>query len=193
MKSSFLSTIATCALIVSSVMPFSGQAATLTLNGDDTTSATFNRPTESGASSFQNPRFDAYGFVVNLDGDYSFGLVAADPANFDTFIHLYQTGFNPADPEANFLRANDDGPGGADAGSALSNVHLVAGTQYYVVADGFSALDYGAYTATISGPGNITAVPAPEPSSTLLIALAAAFGGWLLVRRARQNTANGRR
>lgn len=190
MKKLFLPA-AVCILIVSSMRPPSSQAATLTLTRDNTASATFNRPTETGALSLQNPRFDAYVFTVNLGGAYSFSLVAADPANFDTYIHLYQTGFNPADPETNFFRANDDGPGGTDAGSALSNVNLIAGTRYYLVADGFSALDYGAYTAAISGPGNVTAALVPEPSSTLLTALAAALGCWLLARRARRNTAGG--
>lgn len=158
----------------------------LNLSGDDTSSLVFNRPTETGALSFQTPRFDAYLFTVDLSGAYDFSLVATDPVNFDTYIHLYQTGFSAADPEANFMRANDDAAGGVNAGSALSNITLAAGTQYYLIADGFSAVDYGAYTATISGPGNITAAAAPEPSAALLIGLAA-LGGIGLLRRARRN------
>ncbi len=186
MKTRFLSTVAACTLAFSSIPPISGVAAVLTLRGDDTSSPVFNRPTETGALSFQNPHFDAYVFTVDFSGAYGFSLVATDPANFDTYIHLYQTGFNPADPEANFLRANDDAPGGVNAGSALSNINLAAGARYYLVADGFSVLDYGAYTATISGPGNITAAAVPEPSAMLLTALAA-LGGIGLLRRARRN------
>lgn len=186
MKTRFLSTAAACTLTCLSVLPVSGVASMLNLSGDDTSSPAFDRPTETGALSFQNPRFDAYLFTVDLSGAYDFSLVAADPANFDTYLHLYQTGFNAADPEANFLRANDDAPGGVNAGSALSHVALAAGTPYYLVADGFSALDYGAYTATITGPGNITAAAAPEPSAALLIGLAA-LGGVGLIRRARRN------
>lgn len=164
-------------------LPLTGRTAVVSLGGDNTNSPVFNRTTETGALSFQNPHFDAYLFTVDLGGAYNFAMVAGDPSLFDTYIHLYQGNFNPADPEANFLRANDDGPGGANAGSALGNVALTAGTPYYLVADGFSVLDYGAYTATIQGPGNITAALVPEPSSVLLTALAAVFGGWRLRRR----------
>ena len=186
--------ISSFALVVGSVLsflilPLTGAAAGVTLAGDDTNSPVFNRPTETGAASFQNPHFDAYLFTVDLSGAYNFSLVAGNPAFFDTYLHLYQTGFNPADPEANFLRANDDAPAGTNAGSALSGVALTAGTRYYLVADGFSVLDYGAYTATIQGPGNITAALVPEPSSVAFMAMAAAFGGWVLLRRARSTRA----
>ena len=182
MKKSSLLLAVGSALALLTLRP-SGQAAIVTLNGDDTNSPTFNRPTQTGALSFQNPHYDAYFFTVDLSGSYNLTLVAGNPAFFDTYIHLYQGSFNPADPETNFLRANDDGPGGTDAGSALSGIALTAGTAYYLVADGFSVLDYGAYTATIQGPGNIAATLVPEPSSVVCTALLATGGGWLLRRR----------
>lgn len=184
-KSSLLS-LAVAAVLALLAAPLTGRSAVVSLAGDNTNSPAFNRPTETGALSFQNPRFDAYLFTVDLGGAYNFTLVAGNPAFFDTYLHLYQVGFNPADPQANFLRANDDAPGGQNAGSALTGVTLAAGTRYYLVADGFSVLDYGAYTATIQGPGNINAALVPEPSSgALLAALGAALVGWRLRRRAR--------
>lgn len=181
-KSSLLLAVGSALALLA--LPPTGRAAIVTLNGDDTNSPVFNRPTQTGALSFQNPHYDAYFFTVDLSGAYNLTMVAGDPTAFDTYIHLYQGSFNPADSETNFLRANDDGTADPNTGSVLSAVALTAGTPYYLVADGFSVLDYGAYTATIQGPGNITATLVPEPSSIACTALlTAACGGWLLRRR----------
>lgn len=161
-------------------------AGSLTLTGDTSTpgTPTFNRPTESGALSLQSAvPYNAYVFRVTASGAYNFTLVASNPDSYDTFLHLYAGGFNPAAPDAFFLAANDDGPGGAAAGSALSGVSLSAAQTYYLVADGFLDTDAGAYTATIIGPGNIAASPVPEGSSSLVL-LGIALSGVTFVRRA---------
>lgn len=61
-------------------LPLTGRAAVVTLNGDDTNSPVFNRTTETGAASFQNPHFDAYLFTVDLAGSYNSSARAITPA-----------------------------------------------------------------------------------------------------------------
>ena len=163
-------------LILAAVaLPLSAaSAASLTLSGDTTGAPTFNRPTETGALSFQTVPYQAYTFTVSQNGLYDFSLSAADPSTFDTFLHLYAGGFDPAAADLNFFRANDDFN---SSNSGLTGVSLSAANTYFLVADGFSGLDYGAYAASITGPGAISASAVPEPST---LALGVTLGGVLL-------------
>lgn len=175
-----LSTLAALALL-----PLPARAGSVTLTGNTAGGPTFNRPTETGALSlFEAVPYNAYVFTVSLSGAYDFSLSAVNPANYDTFLHLYVGRFNPATPDQNFLRANDDANGNT-TNSGLAGVNLLTGTNYFFVLDGFSNQDAGAYNAGISGPGNITAAAVPEPSTFALLGVAVLLGGGSAVRRRR--------
>ncbi len=159
---------------------------TFNFSGDTTSLLTFNRPTEPGddLSLFgTSVHYFVETFTVSLSGNYNFSVVATDPSNFDTFIQLYST-FNPSLPLGNYIAGNDDNVNGPEFGSALNGIPLIAGNTYTFVIDGFSNSDFGAFTASISGPGVIS--PVPEPS-TLALATGGFLGLWLLRRRLAQS------
>lgn len=129
------------ALLASVFLPAALFADTLNLNGDTSGAPSFVRPTESGARSFFTVPYQVYQFNVTTSGAFTFTLTAANPANYDTFLHLFAGAFDPtdlSDPAANFLAANDDRDfTNSFLGSGLTNVPLNAGTSYFLVVDGF--------------------------------------------------------
>ncbi|MDQ6861066.1 MAG: PEP-CTERM sorting domain-containing protein [Verrucomicrobiota bacterium] len=161
-------------------------ADTVNLAGNTAGAPTFTRPTETGARSFFAVPFIAYQFNVATSGAFTFTLNAVDPSSYDTFLHLFANAFNPADvsdPALNFFAANDDASG-STTNSGLTNLTLFAGTTYFLVVDGFSGSDAGAFTASISGPGAINVVP--EPSTIALLCTAGVTLATVMRRRSRQ-------
>jgi hypothetical protein len=74
---------------------------------------------------------------------------------------LYQGSFNPTAQFTNVIIGNDDSAGGADY---LLTTNLSTGTNYFLVSTGFHDSDFGAFTTTIDGPGNVSATTSvPEP------------------------------
>ncbi len=176
MKKSFAFAALSAAAALLLALPIT-HAGSVTLTGDTTSGPTFNRPTETGALSIlgSNVHYNVFQFSITQDGPYNFTLVADDPGTFDTFLHLYRNGFNPAAPDNSFfLAGNDDATSDPSAGSGLSGINLLAANTYFLVLDGFTNTDFGSYTATISGPGNITAAAVPEPSALTLVSAAGA-------------------
>jgi hypothetical protein len=144
----------------------------------------FNRPTEAGDALSDiggAVPFFAQSFTVSQSGGYNFSVTAGDPNSFDTFVHLYSGSFNPASPLSNLVSANDDANGNPMLGSALFAQPLVAGNIYVFVVDGFGNSDFGDFTATISGIGDVTAVP--EPGAFPLVASGCAALCFVLRRR----------
>ncbi len=172
------------AAIAALLLPAALRADTINFSGSTLGGPAFLRPTETGARSFFTVAYNVYQFSVTTSGPFNFTLNAVDPASYDTFLHLYVNAFNPADisdPATNFLRANDDAnPIDSTFGSALTNLTLNSGSTYFLVIDGFSTSDAGAYVASISGPGTINVVP--EPSTFALLGLAG-VAAMIVVRR----------
>lgn len=145
----------------------SAQAATYTYSGDTTNAPTYNRAFEdfSGLSILGDAvNYQSLAFTVTATGSYNF-VSTAD--GWDNFLFLYAPSFNPAAATVNGLIANDDL---VDIGSSGFSWTLTAGNSYVLVTTGFeTGFDFGRYTNTISGAGNVTAVP--EPASYALMAL----------------------
>ena len=128
--------------------------------------------------------YDVTAFTVDANGSYTFLSTGTTPVNWDNYAILYQTNFNAASPLTNVLVSNDDNPGIGLAGFTIS---LTSGPNYFFVESGFGNADAGAYSLSITGPGNITlgsASEVPEPATAGLFALGGA--ALLLARKLRR-------
>jgi hypothetical protein len=74
---------------------------------------------------------------------------------------LYRTAFSPTAQLTNVIIGDDD----SNSSSSLDyqfTTTLATGTNYFLVSTGYNNGDSGAFTTTITGPGNVlTAVPEP--------------------------------
>eukprot|EP00245_Coleochaete_scutata_P014528 TRINITY_DN6228_c0_g1_i1.p1 TRINITY_DN6228_c0_g1~~TRINITY_DN6228_c0_g1_i1.p1 ORF type:complete len:538 (-),score=62.27 TRINITY_DN6228_c0_g1_i1:707-2242(-) len=84
---------------------------------------------------------------VSSSGIYTFKQTAR---NYDNFLVLYQTSFNPFSQQTNFKIANDDNPDTRNSGFTTG---LDVGVTYVLVSTGFSNSAFGSSTTTITGPG----------------------------------------
>jgi hypothetical protein len=76
-----------------------------TFSGANNGGPTFNRPTESCAATGTSVRYQAQTFyLASASNCY---IVSGQV--YDGYIHLYQGGFNPANPTANCIEGDDDG------------------------------------------------------------------------------------
>ncbi|QBE67117.1 PEP-CTERM sorting domain-containing protein [Pseudoduganella lutea] len=104
-------------------------------------------------------------------------------------VILYEGGFDAAAPNENRVRFSDDLLSPNTSGLRWG---LTAGTQYTFVVTGFNDSEYGAYSFTIGGPGNIIPGPVfnnpvaavPEPSTWLMLGLGLAAVGFTARRKA---------
>lgn len=173
----FRSALAACALFTA----FAGTASAefFTHVGDSTGAPTWDVDAAFGAPGTVVP-YDTFDFHVDADGTYKF-LAAA---RFDSMIILYQGGFDASAPTENLVRFNDDILTPNTSGFVTN---LTAGLQYTFVITGFNDSEYGAYTFTIGGPGNIIPGPVaavPEPSTWLMLGLGLAAVGYAARRKA---------
>jgi hypothetical protein len=141
------------------------QAATFTYSGTTVGAPIWSRPSTgsppTGLSGQTSP-YDAFQFSVDVSGIYTFSSVNSfDDANF-----LYQGSFNPTTPLANIILGQDPYNSGSLSTNTPFTQALTAGTNYFLVKTGWTVVESGAYSNTISGAGNITAgaaTAAPEP------------------------------
>lgn len=105
-------------------------------------------------------RYHEYSFVAAGTGYYDIASVQ----DYDGYLHLYHTAFNPLDQCTNLMAGDDDGPGGIGT-SLIEGVWLEAGTTYYVITSAWGAGDEGTFDNTIDGP--ITVVEAHFPIAVM--------------------------
>jgi Fungalysin metallopeptidase (M36)/Fungalysin/Thermolysin Propeptide Motif len=105
--------------------------------------------TSSGNAVF----FKTYSFVAPSTGSFIFTVTAANLFRGipeDTYLALYQTSFDPANPATNFARGNDD----ISPINYLSSIShsLTAGTTYILVISGWSPNITGSFTLSANFP-----------------------------------------
>lgn len=165
-KQALAAALVTCA-------SFAALAGSVTVNGSTSGAPVWNRTTAgappTGLSGVGTAvPFLVTAFHVTADGSYQLD----NQANYDTYLHLYQSAFDPLAQFTNVIAANDDF-GGSLSSQLTSN--LLAGTNYFAVTSGFGNSDFGAFALTISGPGAVnlsTRAQVPEPTSLALAGLA---------------------
>lgn len=102
---------------------------------------------------------------------------------YDGYLHLYESSFDPLDQFTNLIAGNDDY--NTLYAAQMANVSLTSGTDYIIVNSGYSNDDFGTYTTTVAGPGEIQigndCPTVPVPTSLGLVAM----GCLSLLRRRR--------
>lgn len=172
------------AVAIASVMSSPALAATLIISGDTTAEPTYNRPLSgrppTGLSAVGTAvRYVVTPFTVSASGNYNF----LNSSVHDSFLGVHQNAFNPANGLLNALAYDDDAGPGSD--SAITALGLISGVSYFAVSSGFANTDFGRFTLTISGPGDIVAGNAgvPEPASWAMMLFGFAGIGSALRRR----------
>ena len=169
-------TTATAAVLAVSASS-AAMAATYQFSGDISGSPTFKRLIGSGPnlSTVANAvHFNTFEFGVSQSGNYSFeslvpGDLSTKGGDWDNYLFLYQTAFNPADARVNILK----GAAGIGFGPATLKFDLNAGGRYVLVTSGYLNKDKGSYINTINGAGLVSAVPEPGAAALLLVGLLA--------------------
>ncbi len=144
----------------------SAKAASLTFMGDTTSQPTWLRTIVGNPPdqlSGQIPGevgvivpYSTYQFTVAQSGLYTFGsavpgAISAIDGAWDNFLELYQDSFDPTAQLTNILVAGN----APNNGSPVFTRQLTAGRNYFLVTTGRQAADFGAFTNTIAGPGEI--------------------------------------
>ena len=134
--------------------PIEGTCDLVSSTPDDTTSDdVWDRPFADGTccSGAGPVSYHIYGaFTVTEAGTYDFSSIQD---GWDGYLLLYETAFDPMDQTANFVIGNDDGAGGI--GTSDFSVALATDTEYFLITTGFGAGDFGNFTNTITGPGDV--------------------------------------
>jgi hypothetical protein len=126
---------------------------TTTVNGTIVSGPTYVRGSGNNVTTYTADRpvfYKTYTFVAPSSGSVTLATTAAvlTPGSADdTYLTLYQTTFNPANPATNFLRGDDDT--GVGLLSSLTQT-LTSGTTYIVVVSTFNTGATGTFTLQAS-------------------------------------------
>lgn len=145
-------------------------AALVVSIGDTTGRPTYNRTLDGFPEPAEFGRavpFEAKRFTVDAAGIYDIIVTRLD-SRYDPFLTVYAGAFDPRDPTANWVDANDD-LRFFELTSAGLSLQLDPGVLYFAVTAGFDDGEFGPYSLAVTGPGGIAIVPEPA-TWTLLIA-----------------------
>ena len=142
------------------------------LASDVSTGPQWDRPYFiAGVSTLGPVNYDVFAFTPEVSGGYTFDSVVSQG---DGFTFLYEGDFDPDAPLDNLLDyglGNGNAPNGAADGQSLIESLLFADTTYYFVTSQFAANSGPqSYVTTVTGPGNLLAIP--EPTTVTLLATA---------------------
>lgn len=121
-----------------------------------------------------NVRYTVTDFLAPFSGLFVFQSVTL--TNWDNYLVLYRTAFNPAAPLLNAVRANDNNP---TVGIAGFSATLTGGERYYVVTS--AAFNGGGFRQA----ANTVSSAVPEPATWMLCF---AGLGWTVRRRMKGKT-----
>jgi PEP-CTERM motif len=168
-----MKSILAVALALSALVATPAFAGTTIFTGDTVGGPTYNRaisgiPPTALSGVGTAVRYAVNSFTVSQSGGYNF----FNATNYDSYLGIHAGTFNPANALQNAIGYNDDFLGTLDAG--FTGLNLLAGTSYFAISSGFDNNDFGAFTLTISGPGNIIgsgtgAVPEPTVWGLLIV------------------------
>ncbi len=172
------------------------EATTASYSGDTTAAPTWTRPNANGvlaptalSTTATATSFTVQPFTVPTAGTYDIFSTVGTPV-WDNYTFLYSGSFDSTQPLINCLIGNDDFSGTTTSGFTKA---LTAGTQYYLVTTGYSDTAFGAYSNSITGPGQASlgaaAVPEPGTLALLVPGLGALVGGVVIRRRKRSAAA----
>lgn len=175
------------AVAVASAIASPALAGTTIFTGDTTAGPTYNRPLSgrppTGLSAVGTAvRYVVTPFTVSVSGNYNF----LNSSVHDSFLGVHRNAFTPANGLLNALAYDDDAGPGSD--SAITALGLIAGVSYFAVSSGFANTDFGRFTLTIDGPGNIVGIGGggggvPEPATWAMMMFGFAAIGSALRRR----------
>lgn len=126
---------------------------TISYDGTTVGGPTFDRPDGVGPSTVGPVAYHATGYTAESDGVYDF----ASAQDYDGYLHLYSSPFDPAQPLVNVIAGNDDLGNNRNSGFRL----FLESGEYVVVTSAFAAGDEGTFTNTIIPPQ--PAVPGEAP------------------------------
>lgn len=108
----------------------------------------FDRPADFDNLSGVVTRYQVQPFVVN--GNASCIIQSIQEADFDGMIFLYRNSFNPANPLANLVALDDDGPDYGEGTSRINSRSFLFNDDYFLVTAGFYAAGSGTFSNQVS-------------------------------------------
>jgi hypothetical protein len=173
-----------CAVLPTGLASLLSYAGTATFTGNTAGLSLWQRPIGNGTnppsilSSMANAvPFLSCPFKVSAGGTYDFLGTSTTPSNWDNYSFVYSNSIDATQPLMDVLIGNDDFSTVGKTG--FNGVPLIAERQYFYVMTGFQNGDFGAFTATITGPGDITVICIPEPSAATLALAGSLSSLWL--------------
>ncbi|MEH2154209.1 PEP-CTERM sorting domain-containing protein [Nostoc sp.] len=162
---------------VSTAQP--SKAAVFTYQGDTTNEPIWRRvapgnpPTlisgEKDGNLGMSVPYSVFDFTVDQSGLYNISGESepTQPANrkWDIFLALYQDSFNPTEQLTNVLIANTT----TNGSTVIFNRELLTGQKYFLVTTGRRVNDFGQFSNTISGSGQITPIPESDSIPAMLV------------------------
>ncbi|MDZ8104615.1 MAG: PEP-CTERM sorting domain-containing protein [Nostoc sp. DedQUE12a] len=113
--------------------------------------------------------YSVFDFTVDQSGLYTISgdSEPTPPANrkWDIFLALYEDSFNPTQQLTNVLIASTT----TNGSTVTFNRELVTGQKYFLVTTGRRVNDFGQFSNTISGLGQITAIPESDSLAAILV------------------------